>query len=169
MTTKTMPVTHEERCCELVELTIECPEFTKEFAAFQKGREDELPKIEGCCPLCDGNQVIPDPRFVSLRGEHEIGKTASYVVERCLNCGCTDFDAMAGTYCLRTDGDALDDAIVATGYQPMFTWSEDWPPNGNRMWFCALQNKTRQADINGSGATPREAKSAALWQAVFGG
>lgn len=173
--TRTMPQEHAARCRELADIHVD-----------------------------DSNLAIspnpqPDPRFASLRGEHEWrddeGETRR--AQDCGLCGAlsdegvasgikvdawlrtnpkhnpgyathddcvTDYESRrAGPYCLRTDGDALDEAIAACGWHVTIGHSHDG-------WEAVLVNRWGGEDVEVDYyGTPSEAKSAALWVAVLGG
>lgn len=77
--------------------TVLCPEFTKEFALLQEGRDDEIPKVtEGeTCPLCDGDQIIPNARrakvlaLVEVPCEHRRRETITLATYQCWECKAT--------------------------------------------------------------------------------
>lgn len=109
---------------------------------------------------------LPDSRFASLRGvEHRYGPDG-----RCWECKAEHFeDDLEGdieyTYCLRTDGDALDEAIAACGFFEVRVWHHDGVYVAS---IIAVADYDPIPLAVESGPTSREAKSAALWQAILG-
>lgn len=93
----------------------------------------------------------PDPRFAALRGkENVLGLDDTYP---------------DGTprWWLRTDGDALDEAIADYGLH-----LDNLGRTPDREWHCWVATNGDQDSWWGYGATSRAARSMALWQAVFG-
>jgi hypothetical protein len=138
-------MTHIERCRELAERLVE-PTTVR----LKPGQEF----------TCN----VYDPRFAALRGEHEPDQTTVY----CRRCeDYIDRDP----YCLRTDGDALDEAIAACGFiavelfTPTYLEADHWSAVLVREYGYEGEAVNSAQAI---GPTPREAKSAALYQAIVG-
>lgn len=67
---------------------------------------------------------------------------------------------------VRTDSDALDEAIAACGFR-VLVWKQD-DPQMQGPWNADIrQDEPPHQRVAMGYSTPREAKSAALWQAVF--
>jgi hypothetical protein len=127
---------HGERCRELAEKCVAVP--------FYEG----------------GLKAYPyDERFASLRGEHGWGADSN-----CVRCKAY-LNPLNGKspppYCLRTEGDALDEAIAACGFDMLLRKYDDG-------WYCHIATDAPPYGPSVSGyPTPREAKSAALHSAIF--
>ena len=148
MTTQTLPG-HDARCRALAELKVWLPGHPGDPAGEEGGKRKDY-----------------DPRFESLRGEHEwtcYGDSEHW----CTRWGYIDERHDALPYCLRTDGDALDEAIAACGGEVIWFGKDDAPEGAWLIRIVRLPS-TDKVIIEGRGATPREAKSAALYQAIFG-
>ena len=174
MTTRTMPATHMERCKDLAGLEKPCQECLVAGVSMRGRREDNRCSIHGMRWWDEGIIKVVDARFASLRVKHDWRLVASsgehpmdhiYECERCSTRCRGDLIPAMGS-CVLTDGDALDEAIAACGYvQRLERRSDDsWKAN---LYQPAMH--LGEVIERGVGKTSREAKSAALWQAVFGG
>jgi hypothetical protein len=163
---------HEARCRELAECRVQSG-WAEDVPADAGGRLHLRGPSEGIIETERGLELAYDPRFASLRGRHSLyvlmGE-ASYSLDVSHDEASEDCSTCADArkpYCLRMDGDALDEAIAACGiveYKVLRLGEKVavvFPTSDGQTWAEALNHA-------GVGATFREAASAALWQAEFG-
>ena len=138
--TRTMPATHDGRCRELAEVRAAC-------ALDRECTYGDYSECEGPCPSqADG---VPDPRFASLRNWNAVNSIDGT-------------PAIHGGYRVVADGDALDEAIAAFCKDTDQQFYLSYLPNLDT-WTAAFGTER----FGGLSKSSKEAKSAALWQAVF--